>query len=183
MTSWSQIGTKLKEQIVSRTVMHRGKAKEVVPTQLDGKFRFPLATADLRQPPSTMDRLQSSPRPIKWKDRHRRLPHRPVPTDDEAEGNLCSDDDAHDTKTSDEDPDFWLKPFDPIQEQQQSDTFQPDPDFWTISGDCQVRYIMTPRMSMFFPTEENTSIPLKYIDAHRFHHYPILIDQRRHCST
>ena len=41
---------------------------------------------------------------------------------------------------------------------QQSDIYKDDPDFWTISGDCLVRYIMTPRTSMFFPTEENMFI-------------------------
>ena len=43
-------------------------------------------------------------------------------------------------------------------------------DYWTISGDCLVRYTMKPRTSVFFPTEENLPVLMKYIDVQRFHH-------------
>ena len=37
----------------------------------------------------------------------------------------------------------------------------PEKDYWVISGDCLVRYRMTPRTAMFFPTEENLPIPFE----------------------
>ena len=43
--------------------------------------------------------------------------------------------------------DFWLKPFDPIQEAEHPE----DCDYWTISGDCLTRYIMEPRTTPHAP--------------------------------
>ena len=150
--------------------VHRVKSKEVTPQLLAGRHRFPLVTGDLRQPDSTLNRLQDASRPIKWKDRQKRQPHRPSNAGgnhcDEAPGNRSDEAEANHRQQAKDDHcddttqenDFWLKPFDPIAEQSNEDA-----DFWSISGDALVRFIMVPRTEMFFPTEENMSFPLKYI--------------------
>jgi len=49
----------------SEVHVQRIKAKEVQPTLLQDKHRFPLRTGDLRQPASSMERLQNASRLIK----------------------------------------------------------------------------------------------------------------------
>ena len=73
--------------------VQRIKAKEVVVMKLDGKFRFPLQAGDLRQPATTLERINHPSRPVKWRERLRRATPKPPPEEDEiAPPNLVTSD-------------------------------------------------------------------------------------------
>ncbi len=119
----------------------RFKADEVHPIKDGGKFYFPLAEGDLRQPGDT--------------DRHVRMRQRRQKQKKQARGNP---EQQEDEVFGTQEPGATQSPPDlPTQQE----------DFWTVTSDALVRHHKTQRTELYVPTEQDSPIPLKYIDVIR----------------
>jgi len=137
-----------KADYVSQCNIRRFKAEEVHAVKPGGKFIFPLAEGDLRQPGDEQAQYRRSIR------QRRKRKER------EARGDPEPPSDVPHTQ----------EPF-PTQEEAQHDA-QHDPptaitDFWTCNSDCIIRHHKVPRTQLFVPTNDDLPLPLKYVDILR----------------
>ena len=123
----------------------RFDAKEIFPIQLSGKFRFPIAEGDLRQPG---DRTKHN----------RKKPSRNLKEDEDEE------EEALDEKGDSED-----RSAEGIREPIARGDSQREKDFWSLSSDVLVRHHIEPRTRLFTPNDPTVKppIPLKYINVTR----------------
>ena len=121
--------------------LKRVGAKEIVWTK---PFRFPLAEGICKQPPTkTSDKSQSRSRARKsrvWDDPPAAGDREQETADEPKEGGQAEGD---------------LVP--PAEQQ----------DYWKLTRDLLIRYHVTPRTSLYVPTDEDCPLPVKYLDVMR----------------
>ncbi|MHC4951072.1 MAG: hypothetical protein ACYTEU_08835, partial [Planctomycetota bacterium] len=145
---WEQIAG---AEALSDINLKRFKSKEVTPCKNGKSFIFPVADGLLRQPGSD--------------------PQNGVNSDPFSSSNV-----PHASDGDDEDDDNWkeLEPFDLEDEQQKVDPDAPidakDPtsqDFWSFNGEILFRHHVTPRSTLYVPTDSESPIPTKFLDVLR----------------
>ena len=128
----------------------RFDAKEIFPTLLSGKFKFPIAEGDLRQPgESTKQTKRRLSKKVKEDEEEEELDDKGDSVDKSAEGTTESD--------------------------ARGDSQQAK-DFWTMNPDVLVRHHVEPRTKLLSPLDPAVKppIPLKFIDVTRVTHTDLL---------
>ncbi len=108
---------------------------------VNGEFQFPLAQGDLQQPGMTERKV-----------RHRKIKKKRIDELKEEE---------EEQKSQQTDAGGNPKPKEVL------DMPTAEADFWTCSSNVLIRHHRTPRTNRYVPTEEESPIPVKFIDIPR----------------
>ncbi|MDP7647377.1 MAG: DNA (cytosine-5-)-methyltransferase, partial [Candidatus Woesearchaeota archaeon] len=130
---------------ISQVYVKRFKAKEVEPVMYDGEFHFPLAEGDLSQPGLKAHEVRKL-------ERKKRIREEKA----EARAQARAEEAAKEQEEIEK------------QEQQaQQDLPTEERDYWTCSEERLIRHHKQPRNTLYVPSDEDSPIPLKYLDVQR----------------